>query len=401
MTGKSLWVGLDVGADETTVCATDDSGTVLYEVPVATKPAALHAVLKGDKRRISLIGLESGSFAIVLYRSLLKLGYPLAMFEARQASKFLSIRKNKTDKNDARGLADIARLGRGSVSEVRVKAPECQRLRSTLVTRQKLVKTRTAIEANMRSLFRLYGGKLRSSHSAAALRKNVSDELRRLRKFEKIDLSEEIEPLLALSTATRAYIDNLDGKLSKQAEEDPVCRRFLEIPGVGPITALAFYSAVDDPHRFHRNADIGAYFGLVPKVRQSGQSTTRAGITKSGDRLTRTYLTTAAQLHLRNAHSSLALWGINLSKRLSKRGVHVALARRLAVTMLAIWKSGGHYDPYHGVPETPPSFLDEELAPDGAAGWETATTTEDAHVDPAMGSRSQPVGTQEAYAGDP
>jgi transposase len=194
MTKKSLWVGLDVGADETTICATDDSGAVLFEIPVTTKPAALHAVLKKDKRRISLIGLESGSFGIVLYRSLLKLGYPLAMFEARQASKFLSIRKNKTDKNDARGLADIARLGRGSVSQVRVKAPECQRLRSTLVTRQKLVQLRTAIEANMRSLFRLNGGKLRSSHSAATLRKNVADELRRLRRFEKIDLSEEIEP---------------------------------------------------------------------------------------------------------------------------------------------------------------------------------------------------------------
>jgi transposase len=345
MTKKSLWVGLDVGADETTVCATDDSGAVLFEIPVATKPAALHAVLRRDKRRISLIGLESGSFGIVLYRSLVKLGYPLAMFEARQASKFLSIRKNKTDRNDARGLADIARLGRGSVSQVRVKAPECQRLRSTLVTRQKLVQLRTAIEANMRSLFRLNGGKLRSSHSAATLRKNVADELRRLRRFEKIDLSEEIEPLLTLSTATRAYIDDLDGKLSKQAEEDPVCQRFLEIPGIGPITALAFYSAVDDPRRFHKNADIGAYFGLVPRVRQSGRSTTRTGITKAGDKLTRTYLTTAAQIHLRTARSSLALWATNLSERLSKRGVHVALARRLAVTMLAIWKSGDHYDP--------------------------------------------------------
>jgi transposase len=222
-----------------------------------------------------------------------------------------------------------------------------------LVTRQKLVQLRTAIEANMRSLFRLNGGKLRSSHSAAALRKNVSDELRRLRRFEKIDLSEEIEPLLALSTATRAYIDDLDGKLRKRAEEDPVCRRFLEIPGVGPITALAFFSAVDDPHRFRKNADIGAYFGLVPRVRQSGQSTTRSGITKSGDRLTRTYLTTAAQLHLRNAHSSLALWATNLSERLSKRGVHVALARRLAVTMLAIWKSDNHYDPNYCAWATP------------------------------------------------
>jgi len=349
MARTSLWVGLDVGADETTVCATDDRGAVVFELLVASSPAALHAVLKRDKRRINLIGLESCSFGIVLFRALLKLGYPVVMFEARQASKFLAIRKNKTDKNDARGLADIARLGRGSVSEVRVKTPECQRLRSTLVTRQKLVQLRTAIEGNMRSLFRLNGGKLNSSYSAAALRRNVSEELRRLRRSENIDLSEEIEPLLALSAAMRGYIEDLDQKLSQRAEEDPVCQRFLEIPGVGPITALAFYSAVEDPHRFRKNADIGAYFGLVPRVRQSGQTLTRTRISKIGDRLTRSYLTSAAQHHLRAANSSLALWGTDLSERLGKTGVHVALARKLAVTMLAIWKSGEHYDPYYGL----------------------------------------------------
>jgi len=349
MAKPSLWIGLDIGADETIACGTDDHGTVLFEQSVATTPAALHALLKSDKRRIRLIGLESGSFGIRLHRSLLKLGYPIAMFEARQVSKFLSIRKNKTDKNDARGLADIARIGRGSVSEVRVKAPERQRLRSTLVTRQKLVQLRTAMEASMRSLFRLNGGKLKSCHSAAGLRRNVLEELKLLRRSEKIDLTEEIEPLLTLSCATRSYIEALDCRLSKQAQVDPICRRFLEIPGVGPITALAFVSAVDDPHRFRRNTDIGAYFGLVPRVRQSGQTIARMRITKMGDKLTRTYLTSAAQHHFKSADSALAQWAGNLSQRLKKRGVHVALARKLAVTMLSMWKSGEQYDPYHGV----------------------------------------------------
>jgi transposase len=348
MARASLWVGLDVGADNTTVCATDDNGAVVFERSIATEGATLHALLRSDKRRIRLIALESGSFAIALCRSLLKLGYPVVMFESRQASKFLAIRKNKTDTNDARGLADIARLGRGSVSEVRVKGPECQQLRSTLVTRQKLVQLRTAMEGTMRSLFRLNGGKLKSSYSAAALQKNVTDELKRLRKSEKVDLREEIVPLLALSKATRAYIEVLDERLSKRAEEDPVCRRFLEIPGVGPITALAFVSAIDDPNRFRRNADIGAYFGLVPRVRQSGQSLARLRISKMGDKLTRTYLTSAAKHHLKCADSALALWGSDLSERVKKRGVYVALGRKLAVTMLAMWKSGEHYVPHHG-----------------------------------------------------
>jgi transposase len=353
MSRTSLWVGLDVGADEMNVCETDDEGKVILERLIPTKAPALHALLRREKRRIKLIGLESGSFGIVLARSLRKLGYPVAVFEARQASKFLAIRQNKTDKNDARGLADIARLGRDSVSEIRVKTPECQRLRSMLVTRQRLVQLRTTVEGSMRSLFRLNGGKLRNASSVAALQRNALEELRRLRQLEKIDLAEDIEPLLALSVATRIYVESLDKRLSRKAEGNPVCRRFLEIPGVGPITALSFYCVVQDPARFRRSADVGAFLGLVPMVRQSGQSVARIHISKMGDRMTRTYLTTAAQHHLRHASSSLTVWGAVLSERLRKGGVQVAIARKLAVIMLAMWKSGERYDPFHATRTRP------------------------------------------------
>jgi transposase len=335
-----------------TVCGTDDQGQMVFEHLIPTKATALHSLLRGKKRRIKLIGMESGSFGIVLSRSLRKLGYRVAVFEARQASKFLAIRQNKTDKNDARGLADIARLGRDSVSQVRVKSLECQRLRSTLVTRQKLVQLRTTVEGTMRSLFRLNGGKLKSASSVATLRRNASEEIRRLRKFDKIDLSEDVEPLLALSIATRTYVETLDKRLTKRAEEDPVCRRLLEIPGVGPITALSFYAAVEDPSRFRRNADVGAFLGLVPVVRQSGQNEIRRRISKRGDAMTRTYLTTAAQHHLRHGNSALTAWGALLADRLRKGGVQVAVARKLAVTMLAMWKSGERYDPFRGTSRT-------------------------------------------------
>ena len=352
MSRTCLWVGLDVGADEMTVCGTDDKGQVLFEHVIPTKATALHSLLRGKKRRIKLIGLESGSFGTALCRSLRKLGYRVAVFEARQASRFLAIRQNKTDKNDARGLADIARLGRDAVSEVRVKTLEGQRLRSMLATRQKLVQLRTMVEGTMRSLFRLNGGKLKSARSVATLRRNVSEEIRRLRKFDKIDLSEDIEPLLALSIATRTYVESLDKRLTKRAEDDPVCRRFLEIPGIGPITALCFYSAVEDPSRFRRNADVGAFLGLVPVVRQSGQNVARLHISKRGDAMTRTYLTTAAQHHLRHGDSALTAWGALLAERLRKGGVQVAVARKLAVTMLAMWKSGERFDPYRGSSRT-------------------------------------------------
>jgi transposase len=384
MTRAGLWVGLDVGADEMTVCVTDDQGAVLSEDRIPTKGDALHALLRSRKRRIRLIGLESGSFAIALVQQLRRRGYRVAMFEGRQASKFLAIRHNKTDRNDARGLADIARVGRDSVSEVRVKTLACQRLRSALVMRQRLLRLRMGAEGSMRSMFRLYGGRLKTSHSAAVLRKNACDEVRRLRKSANVDLTEDIEPLLSLSVALRSYLDVLDERLARRAKDEAVCSRFLEIPGVGPITALAFYSSIEEPGRFRRNADVGAYLGLVPRVRQSGQATARLRISKMGDKLTRTYLTTAAQQHLRYGDSALTIWAAGLSERLRKRGVQVAVARKLAVIMLAMWKSGQRYDPSH--------YSVTNTLPRGAAGRETATPPEDGSSIPAE-VRAQPADT--------
>lgn len=346
MPRPTLWIGIDAGADEVSLCATDDQGAVVYQTACVTKAKAVHEILKHDKRRIKLIGLESGSFAIPLTRSLRQLGYPVAVFEARQASKFLAIRRNKTDRNDARGLADLSRIGRQSVSEVRVKSPECQRLRSTLIMRQKLVQLRVTMEGALRSLVRLNGGKLKRSSTLTGFKQNVHAEIKRLRTIEKIDLREDAEPLIALSCAARGYEALLDERLLEAAEDNLACKRFMEIPGVGLLTALSFYSSIEDPHRFRRNEDVGAFLGLVPSVRQSGQTASRRRISKAGDKLTRTLLSIAAQHHVQSANTAISSWGKRLSERLKPRGVHTAVARKLAVTMLAIWKAEVAYEAY-------------------------------------------------------
>jgi transposase len=365
MARKPVWIGLDVGADEMTVCAVGDQGNVILEQAVPTNAKTLHVLIKPLKRRIATIALESGAYGIHLARALRALGYPVAMFDCRQASKFLAIRQNKTDTNDARGIAEIARLGGDTVSEVRVKTFECQRLRSTLATRQKLLRLRVAAEGSMRSLFRLNGGKLKSSWSAAVLGRNVRSELARLRKTEKIDLSDEVLPLLSLCEAMRGYLEHLDERLNAMAEQHPVCQRFMEIPGVGPICALSFYSVVEDPSRFQRNADIGPYLGLVPKVRQSGQSSVRLRISKMGNSMTRGHLGTAALQHLRYAKSDLQIWGDGLAERVGKQRARTAVARKLAVTMLAMWKSDEPYRGLRGEVSKPSSVagLEESLSP--------------------------------------
>lgn len=344
MPRKPVWIGLDVGADQMAACAVGGQGEIIFDQSLPTDARDLHRLLKPMKRRIATIALESGGYGIHLTRSLRQLGYPVTMFECMQVSKFLTINQNKTDKNDARGLAEIARLS-GSVSEVRVKSHECQRLRSTLATRQKLLRVRVAVEGSIRSMFRLNGGKLGSCWSPAVLRRNVRAELARLRKTEKVDLADEVLPLVTLCEAMRVYLHTLDARLESMAKANPVCQRFMEIPGVGPICALSFYSAIEEPSRFHRNADVGAYLGMVPKVRQSGKKMVRKGISKMGNSMTRGHLATAALGHLRFAKSDLEAWGKSLGERVGKPRARMAVARKLAVTMLAMWKTD---EPYQG-----------------------------------------------------
>lgn len=345
---QKLWVGLDVGAEVTALCIVDHDGRVRLERILTTDASLLDSMLRPEKRRIQLISVESSSSAIPLTRSLIKLGYRVALFETRQASKFLALQRNKTDKNDARGLAQLGRIGRGSVSEVRVKSVECQRVRSMLVTRRKMVSLRVTIDGIIRSLLRLNGGRLKSSSSATRLRSNVTDELKRIRKLRKIDLTEDIQPILALAEGLRTYLEKTDQKLSKMALDHPVCRSFLSIKGVGPLCALSFYSSVEDPQRFTRNTDVGPFLGLVPTVRQSGTKTSTGRISKMGDCMTRSYLVTAGQQHLRHGNSTLSDWGSKLAERAGSRKARVAVGRKLAVLMISIWKSQETYDPQRG-----------------------------------------------------
>jgi transposase len=150
----------------------------------------------------------------------------------------------------------------------------------------------------------------------------------------------------------------MNKNLAELAKRHPVCRNFLKISGVGPICALSFYSAIDDPARFHRNADVGPYLGMVPTVRQSGLSTSRRRISKMGDAMTRSYLVTAALVHLRHGKTALSDWGLGLVEKKGKGRAQIAVARKLAVMMLAMWRSNEQYDPQRGLRDAERSSID-------------------------------------------
>lgn len=368
---KKLWVGLDVGVDTMTICVLSALGEAVREDTIASTAKALDEVLRTYRRsNIANIGLEAGSTSIILTRALRKMKYSVSVFECRQVSAFLGIKRNKTDKNDARCIAEVARSGPGALSEVYVKSAECQHIRSMLVMRERFVRMRVAGELAIGSLFRLNGGKLKRRYSGDGLRRTARAEIVRLRREQKIDLSAEIDPMLAICGQIRDHVEAIDKKLAALAKESDLCRKFMAIPGVGPITALSFFSAIEDPFRFKRTADVGAYFGLVPRVRQSGSTVARLRISKMGNTLTRHHLNNAAAVHLRSnsADSSIKLWGERVRERRGGMRARTAVARKLAVVMLALWKKNERFDPK--LSPSPTAAVDDGFLAE-AAGPET------------------------------
>jgi transposase len=336
----------------------DALGEVLLEQCCASTLSEIAAALiQFPIARLGLIAVEAG-VCTHLVRKLLEGGYPVRIFEARKASKFLAIRRNKTDSSDARGLADIGRLGQNTVSQVYLKSEECQELRSQLVMRHKLVQLRVGAEATVRSRLAMHGCRLSGSPAPGTLRRNVQAHLQALRAEENVDLERELGPLVELCEGFRTYLAKLDRELVAKAKQHPVCSRLMEVPGVGTICALSFYSAIEDPHRFRRATDVGAYLGLTPRRYQSGEVNRTRGITKAGNKLTRSHLVTAATVLRRHAaDSALGEWALRASERIGAHRARVGLARKLAVVLLAMWKSGEAFDPRGRPRAVPGNFM--------------------------------------------
>lgn len=340
------WLGIDIGSELSSICVIDQLSKVVREAEVPTSLDAIHGYVTSEgNETVELIAVEASSLSPILVRGLRSLGLPVAMFDSRQTRKFLRIRQNKTDRNDARGLAEVGLHGRNSVSEVRLKSMACQKVRSMLAIRQHLVRQRIASEAVIRSIIRLNGSKLQKSTSAKMLRQNVTMALSNIKRLDGSDLSDVIEPMLQICEHLRREQARIDRDLTGISQGLEVCRRFMEISGIGPIGSLSFYSAVEEPTRFKRSEDIGPYLGMVPRIKQSGPIVRRFGISRTGNKMTRHHLMTAASIHLRRAPDSAAVrvWGEKLRERLPSQKVRIAMARKLAIIMLAMWKNGSTY----------------------------------------------------------
>jgi transposase len=338
---ERYWVGLDLGETKTHVCVTDDTGLPVLEQDCESTASEIAAVVsRFDRQAIGLMAVEAGTGTHVV-RKLRDAGFPVTIFEARKASKFLAVRRNKTDSGDAKGLADIGRIGREVVSQVHLKSLECEHIRGQLVMRTSLVRLRVSLEQILRSRLMTYGRPLNRCYTVEGVRKQVVPALDYIKENEGIDLTEELLPIVVLSEALRTYLKKVDEDLDRTAKTHPICNRLMEVPGVGTLCAWAFYSAIEDPFRFKRVEHVGAYLGLVPRRYQSGELSRTKGITKTGDTLTRTLLVTAALSFLRTAPDcELRQWAFALKDRIGPRRTRVALARKLSIVLLLMWRSG-------------------------------------------------------------
>jgi transposase len=269
------FAGLDVSMKETSVCIVDETGAVCHEIKVASYPEDLVRTLKNPAWRLVRIGLEAGPMSQWLFSGLAEAGLPAICIETRHARSFLKAQVNKTDRNDARGIAQMMRVN--LFRPVHVKTLTSQKRRALLTARKLLQEKAIAIENDIRGLLRNFGLKV-----GIVGRIGFDDRIREL--VEDIpDLAEIMAPLLAARQKLHEEFSRLHRKVLEIARDDTVCNRLMTIPGVGPVTSLAFISAIDVPARFRNSRAVGPALGLTPVVNQSGESHRVGRISLCGD----------------------------------------------------------------------------------------------------------------------
>jgi transposase len=332
------YVGLDVSQKETAVCVVDEDGKVLFEGKAASDPGALARVIRKRAPGAERIGFETGAMASWLWHELKRIDLPVVCIDARHAHAVLSVRMNKSDPNDARGLAELIRVG--WYREVRVKSDACQAARSLLVARARLVSIRRDLENQVRSLLKEIG---------LLFPRSIGMQFR-VQVLRLIDDAHSLRPIIDGLLSVHQEVDKqqavLDKRVRGEAKADATTRRLMSVPGVGVVTAMAFRNTVDDPTRFRSAQTVGAYLGLTPRRKQSGELDFNGRISKWGDRLLRTYLFEAASvlLHRTQRWSALKAWGTRLMKRVGAKKAKVAVARKIAVILHCIWTDGTEFE---------------------------------------------------------
>lgn len=348
----NVYAGLDVSLNETSVCVVDGDGKVLLERKARSEPGPIAQVLQPYIHDLRHVGIEASSLGGWLQVELSQLGFPALVIESRHTHISLSTMRNKTDRNDARGIAQLMRLG--WFRAVHVKSPEALRLRMLLGCRKLVLRKLVDVENDIRGTLRAFGLKVgKISRGRFAVRVTL--------------LSEQADPLiqelalrlLAIRETLLVEYRRMHLSVVKAVLADPVCRRLTTVPGVGPVAALAFRTGVDDPRRFSRSRTVAAHFGMTPRRHQSGEIDYSGQISKCGDRDVRQALYDAASSLLLRCRKACALrsWGLRILKRSGIRKATIAVSRKMAVILHRMWLDGTDFQWNKGAAVVPSASM--------------------------------------------
>lgn len=269
------YAGIDVSLKECSVCVVDGAGKIVREIKVASEPEALVRYFDELELPVSRIGLEAGPLSQWLYAGLVASGRDAVLLETRHVKAALSAMTVKTDPKDARGIAQLLRMG--WYRQVHAKSVPCKDTRALLVGRKLLQGKLLDVELSIRGILCGYGLKVGEVN-----RGGFEMRIREL-TVGHVTLETVIGAMLAARTALWNEFTKLRREMLKIARADKICRRLMSTPGVGAMVALTYRSAVDDPARFGKSSTVGAYFGLTPRKYQSGETDRDGGVSKVGD----------------------------------------------------------------------------------------------------------------------
>jgi len=331
------YVALDVSLRDISVCVIDGKGAVVFEGKTAAEPVGLAQLIRAKAPQVVRVGMETGATSPWLFHALTAAGLPVVCMDARQAHAALSLRPSKSDRSDARGLAEMLRMG--WYREVHVKSVAAHERRTMLGVRHQLVTMRAELDGQIRGVLKTFGLILGAGNSDALIR----------RAEELADGHPMISGLVAKLAEVRRLVvlqvAAIDREIRRLVRSEPTLKRFMTVPGVGPITAVTFLSTIDDADRFKHARDVGPYLGLTPTRYQSGETDRQGRISKCGDTFTRTCLYEAAHVLLTKVQrfSPLKAWGTRLVKRIGMRKACIALARKIAVVLHRILVDGTEF----------------------------------------------------------
>lgn len=325
------YAGLDVSLEETAICIVDECGRIVKECRALSEPDALNETLRAVELPLKRVGLEACSLTAWLHDGLCAEGWPAICIETRQANAAMKTMPNKTDRNDARALAQIMRTG--WFRQVHVKSRQCRLWRSLLVARRTVLNEMRSIENVVRAILREAGLKVGTPARAVFV-----DRVRELADGD-VEVTAMVTPLLSVLSTMLKELAGLTKQVLDIVRVDQVSRHLMTAPGVGPITALTFRATIDWPERFTSSRAVGAHLGLTPVRYQSGETDIQGKISRCGDELARTALYEAAHCLLVRSKkwSSLKAWGMTVAKRRGMARARVAVARKLAVILHRMW----------------------------------------------------------------